>query len=52
MSGVFYDGDDTYIKGDDGSEDGAKITSVLEGTKKRLDVSATDIIAILRLVVR
>lgn len=35
-----YDGNDTYVLGDDGSEDGIKITSTLDGPKKRLDVSA------------
>jgi hypothetical protein len=35
-----YDGNDTYVLGDDGSEDGVKITSTTDGAKKRLDVEA------------
>ena len=35
-----YDGDDVRIKGDDGSDDGVKITATTDGAKKRLDVSA------------
>lgn len=40
MGGNNYDGDDVFVKGVDGSEDGAKITATIDGSKKRLDVSA------------
>jgi hypothetical protein len=36
-----YDGNDTYVLGDDGSADGVKITSTADGSKKRLDVAAS-----------
>jgi hypothetical protein len=35
-----YDGDDVNVKGDDGSDDGVKITVTADGAKKRLDVEA------------
>lgn len=35
-----YDGDDVNVKGDDGSDDGVKITVTTDGAKKRLDVDA------------
>lgn len=35
-----YDGNDTYVLGDNGSEDGVKITATIDGAKKRLDVDA------------
>jgi hypothetical protein len=39
MGGNFYDGDDVNVKGDDGSEDGVKITSTTVSTKKCLDTN-------------
>lgn len=38
--GGFYDGDDVNVKGDDGSEGGARITATTAGSKKLLDVAA------------
>jgi hypothetical protein len=35
-----YDGDDVNVKGDDGSDDGVRITVTADGAKKRLDVDA------------
>lgn len=36
-----YDGDDTVVKGDDGTTTGVKITATTDGSKKRLDVSTS-----------
>jgi hypothetical protein len=41
MGSSYVDRDDTVVKGDDGSSDGAKITVTTDGAKKRLDVAAT-----------
>lgn len=35
-----HDGDDVNVKGDDGSDDGVKVTITTDGAKKRLDVEA------------
>jgi hypothetical protein len=36
-----YDGDDFKVKGDDGTDDGALISAVIDGPTKRLAVDAS-----------
>lgn len=37
----YADGDDVFVKGDDGTVEGANITATTDGSKKRLDVSSS-----------
>lgn len=40
MGSSYVDRDDTVVKGDDGTSDGAKITVTTDGAKKRLDTTS------------